>query len=201
MSFGTIDSSSRNFKYHVVVSSIIMENATTPQGLELVAVHNYQPHTQEERRQLERIAQEACQHPFLYGEPADDVTIQKQLEFYRRQRHTAGSTTENPCPVREENHPLFRELRKDMATRRLDRFKEYYSGSTAARDAHLYLLILSGDMIGGAYIWNGWLPVETEFVDPRIELAFIRPTVHSYTAAIVQKLHETVQAIKDDPYP
>ena len=83
-----------------------------------------------------------------------------------------------------------------MTTRRLDKFRQYFSGEI--HSAPLYLIILFEEIVGGAYIWTGWQAVEAEYVDPRVELAFIHPTVQQHTSIIREKLHERLRTIKED---
>lgn len=70
-------------------------------------------------------------------------------------------------------------------------------GSEDGRDNEKYLIKLGDETIGFLSIWDGWLPVECEYGDPAIEVAFVHPKYRGDEAKIRQEMERILRVAKE----
>lgn len=63
---------------------------------------------------------------------------------------------------------------------------------------YFYLIIIQGKLIGAAKIWDGWLPVECEYVMPAVELAVLDPEYSADAPFVRRKLYEYLDTIEKE---
>jgi hypothetical protein len=76
---------------------------------------------------------------------------------------------------------------------RLEAMRNYAHNTSS----QLYTITL-GRLIGAAYIWDGWQAIEAEFVDPKIDIAFILPEYEKHGNYIKKLLSEELPKIKEE---
>src|SRR3989344_882812 len=53
-----------------------------------------------------------------------------------------------------------------------------------------YLIFYQDNLIGYASIDDGWIPVEMEYTNPKVELAFIDPVYSNHASLVKRKLYD-----------
>ncbi len=77
--------------------------------------------------------------------------------------------------------------------RRFTKMISYISGNIDS--VCCYLIKYDSKLIGGVYIWDGWLPLEGAYTIPGVELAFISRRYKEYEPLLKQKIGVAVALV------
>ncbi len=72
----------------------------------------------------------------------------------------------------------------------------YFNVGNNCRHLLVYENRLGQNLIGYAGVWNGWLPLEQEQVEPRIELLCISPKYNSRSKEIIEEINKLLPDLK-----
>ena len=130
--------------------------------------------------------------------------MQKQLSLFPEPEVTYSSLTpENKSKLEEimlkacEHSLMFGECRGGLEPEgRLNRMIKYFGGEVPSVSP--YLITYDKKTIGCAYVWDGWLAVEGEYVDPDVELAFIDPEYKEHVPSIKRKLYHLLEEVREN---
>lgn len=90
---------------------------------------------------------------------------------------------------------LYGEPKSHQPEERLDVIVKHFPGSRT----HDYFIKFEDKFIGYIKIWDGWLPLEGEYVSPEVEVAFIHPKYEKYTSMLKKKIRSLLLIIEEDP--
>ncbi|GEM_PF-4065477 len=109
---------------------------------------------------------------------------------------TNGISSELEKIAKDASHnPLLcGETRGDTPQTRYERFQHYVK----LNDFGFHVIKNGERIIGGAYIDDGWIPTEMDYVEPSIELAFVDPASLMHAGMILRKLYEKRLEVKEN---